>query len=215
MKKWIAILLLLFPTFVFSHKTKEIKDEQTLEVYNVLKSDQSIRHGDYQKFSFSGKLLAKGRYNNCQKEGVWDYYDYRSNLIQQYDYSINEFVFLKNTDKDKVFKVVEGDSVVDKKLDRPPLFLDGEVMMMENIFRNIRYPGEARDNGVSGKVIISFIVGKDGKTCNHKVAKGIGYGCDEEALRVVREIPDNWSPGLLNGEAVSVQFIMPVQFKIQ
>jgi protein TonB len=58
-------------------------------------------------------------------------------------------------------------------------------------------------------------VGKDGITYGHKVVKGIGHGCDEEALRVVQEIPDNWLPGILNGEAVSVQFIMPVQYKIQ
>ncbi|MBK8706742.1 MAG: energy transducer TonB [Saprospiraceae bacterium] len=215
MKRCMVFLLLFSPLFVFGKKTKEITDEQTREVYNVLKSDQSIRHGDYQKFSYSGKLLAKGRYSTGQKEGIWDYYDYYGNLIQQYDYSKNEFIFLKNVDKDKVFKVVDGDSVVDKKLDRPPLYLGGEVIMMENVFRNIRYPVEARNAGVSGKVILSFIVGKDGLTYGHKVVKGIGYGCDEEALRVVKEIPDNWAPGILNGQAVSIQFILPIQFKIQ
>ena len=78
---------------------------------------------------------------------------------------------------------------------------------------NIRYPGEASRNEISGTVYINFQVAPDGSIRDVKVTKGIGYGCDEEAVRVVSKMPP-WQPGKQGGRSVPVRCQLPVKFKL-
>jgi TonB family protein len=87
--------------------------------------------------------------------------------------------------------------------------------MYEAVLKNIVYPEQAKENGISGKVYITFTIDSNGKTSNHRVTKGIGSGCDEEALRVVKEIPDNWIPGLMGGQSVNIEYILPISFALR
>lgn len=80
--------------------------------------------------------------------------------------------------------------------------------------RNIRYPAAAKHSGISGKVLIRFVVNEDGKIYGAKVLRGIGGGCDEEALRVVNAMPA-WSPGMQNGNPVKVYFTLPISFMLE
>ncbi len=84
---------------------------------------------------------------------------------------------------------------------------------MNYLSANIKYPVEAKDQGIEGRVYINFIVEKDGSVDSAWVLRGIGGGCDEEALRVVREMPD-WTPGYQHGEAVRVSYNLPVKFSL-
>ena len=77
--------------------------------------------------------------------------------------------------------------------------------------KKIKYPSMARRAGVEGKVIVSFVVDKDGSLTDIQVLRGIGYGCDEEALRVLKMVP-NWSPGRQRGEPVKVRMAVPITF---
>ena len=86
--------------------------------------------------------------------------------------------------KDGVYTIVE----------QIPEFPGGTAKMMGFLAANISYPQTARDKGVEGRVYISFVVEKDGSVSDVKVLRGIGDGCDEEAVRVVRSMP-NWKPG--------------------
>ena len=79
--------------------------------------------------------------------------------------------------------------------------------------RNNRYPSEARRNGVEGIVYVQFIVGKDGDLSDFKVIKGIGYGCDEEAIRLLDRMP-KWIPGEHSSTKVAVYRTLPVTFKL-
>ncbi len=79
--------------------------------------------------------------------------------------------------------------------------------------RNLRYPDMAHSNNIEGRVIIKFVVNEDGSVSDLVVARGIGGGCDEEALRVVRGMP-KWKPGKMNGRAVKVYFNLPIVFKL-
>lgn len=79
--------------------------------------------------------------------------------------------------------------------------------------KNIQYPKQARRMGVEGKVIVQFVVGKDGALTDIKVLKGIGSGCDEEAIRVIKESP-KWSPGKQRGRAVKQKMTVPIAFKL-
>lgn len=92
-----------------------------------------------------------------------------------------------------------------------PVFKEGEAAMYQYLHDRIKYPGSAIEHNITGKVYVNFIVDKTGKITDVKLLRGIGYGCDEEALRVIRSMPD-WKPGRQNGQPVAVSFNMPVEF---
>ena len=77
--------------------------------------------------------------------------------------------------------------------------------------RNLRYPASAAEQGVEGKVFVYFVVEANGVLSNFKVLRGIGAGCDEEALRVVRLLPP-WQAGTLNGVEVRSSYVLPITF---
>ncbi|HEX5112017.1 MAG TPA: TonB family protein [Saprospiraceae bacterium] len=95
-----------------------------------------------------------------------------------------------------------------------PTFPEGQEAMYKFIYERIKYPAAARENGISGVVIIQFVVSKEGDIQNAKVLRGIGGGCNEEALRVINEMP-RWNPGQHDGRNVPVTFTMPIKFVLQ
>ncbi len=95
-----------------------------------------------------------------------------------------------------------------------PSFPGGQEKLMHYLATNIKYPQIARESNVQGRVYISFVVEPDGSVSNVKVLRGIGAGCDEEAMRVVKAMP-RWSPGKQRGKAVRVSYNLPVNFKLQ
>lgn len=94
-----------------------------------------------------------------------------------------------------------------------PIFPGGNSAMIRYIQRNYRYPTPARDNTIEGVVIVRFVVNPDGSLSNFKVVKGIGYGCDEEAMRLIKGMP-NWVPGEQNGTKVPVYRTIPITFRL-
>lgn len=95
-----------------------------------------------------------------------------------------------------------------------PSFPGGDVKMMEYLAKNIKYPQMARESGIQGRVFINFVVEPDGHVSNVKVIRGIGGGCDEEAVRVVKAMP-KWKAGKQRGKAVRVSYNLPVNFRLQ
>jgi TonB family protein len=81
-------------------------------------------------------------------------------------------------------------------------------------YSGLRYPAKAREDNIQGKVIIAFIIDENGKVSNFSVKKGIGGGCDEEALKAIKNIDGDWLPALLNGKAVAVECQVPVSFTL-
>ena len=99
-------------------------------------------------------------------------------------------------------------------VEQMPEFPNGEESMMQYIAEQVKYPAEAKKAGAYGRVFIGFIVEPDGSLSDFKVLRGIGYGCDEEALRVVKSMP-KWQPGMHRGKAVRVQYLVPVNFRLE
>ncbi|MBK7430902.1 MAG: TonB family protein [Bacteroidetes bacterium] len=99
-------------------------------------------------------------------------------------------------------------------VEEPPAFPGGEDKLMEYLGKNIKYPTIAKENNIQGRVYVTFVVDKDGKVKDAKVLRGIGGGCDEEALRVVKNMPE-WKPGRQNGRSVLVQYNLPVVFNLK
>ena len=90
-------------------------------------------------------------------------------------------------------------------------FPGGQSEMFKYIQDNRQYPDEAKENDVHGKVLVSFIVERDGTLSDVKVMRGIGSGCDEEAVRVITSMP-KWKPGEQGGKAVRTSLTLPVTF---
>ena len=95
-----------------------------------------------------------------------------------------------------------------------PSFPGGIDAFYRYLGETVEYPKPAIRRGVSGKVFVEFVVDKDGSLSQLRVAKGIGAGCDEEALRVIRNSP-RWNPGKQRGRAVRVRMVVPITFKLQ
>ena len=95
-----------------------------------------------------------------------------------------------------------------------PSFPGGEEELFKYLGKSIKYPQMAADAGISGVVYVTFVVDKDGKVKDAKVLRGIGGGCDEEAIRVVKAMPP-WKPGKQRGKAVKVQYNLPIRFTLK
>ncbi|WP_234733766.1 energy transducer TonB [Tellurirhabdus bombi] len=117
--------------------------------------------------------------------------------------------------------VVEKAIEVEKKEEEPLLFVEqqpefpgGPAAMYEWLSKNMKYPPAAARSNISGKVYLSFVVNADGSIVDEQVTKGIGFGCDEEALRVVKKMP-KWRPGKQSGRPVRVKFNLPIVFALE
>ena len=106
--------------------------------------------------------------------------------------------------EEKIFRIVE----------KKPKFPGGIEALYKYIGSNIKYPAMAKDSGIKGTVHITFVVEKDGSITDVKLLRRIGGGCDEEAIRVIGEMP-NWNPGKQRGKPVRVQFNLPISFKLR
>ena len=104
----------------------------------------------------------------------------------------------------KVFDVVE----------EMPSFPGGSAALMSYLSSNTKYPVVAQENGVQGRVIVSFVVERDGSISDVKVARSVDPSLDREAQRVVKSMP-RWSPGKQNGSTVRVKYTVPVVFRLQ
>ena len=102
---------------------------------------------------------------------------------------------------EEVFTVVE----------KQPEFTGGMRALSEYLSANLHYPERARASRVEGKVFVNFTVRKDGRITDVNVLKGIGFGCDEEAVRVISSMP-NWKPGTQSGRPVNVKYNLPLNF---
>jgi TonB family protein len=94
-----------------------------------------------------------------------------------------------------------------------PVFPGGNSAMIRHIQRNYQYPREARDRKIEGVVVIRFVVNADGSLTGFNVVRGIGYGCDEEAMRLIKSMP-NWIAGEQNGTKVPVYRTIPITFRL-
>lgn len=98
-------------------------------------------------------------------------------------------------------------------VDQSPSFQGGQTELNNYLMKNLRYPAEAQRAKIQGKVIVGFVVTDVGRIANVEIKQSVGGGCDEEATRVVKAMP-NWIPGQLKGKPVNVQTSLPVSFTL-
>lgn len=124
------------------------------------------------------------------------------------DTEMEEFIPMEIEEEEiveaEIFRVVEA----------MPQFPGGEVELTRFLNKNIDYPMMARESDIQGRVYVTFVVETNGVITDVKIIRGIGGGCDEEAVRVVKLMP-NWIPGKQRGKPVRVQFNLPVRFVLE
>ena len=112
-------------------------------------------------------------------------------------------VVVEETDEDDIFQVVED----------MPEFPGGMEALLAYLGKNIKYPSIAQDNNIQGRVIVEFVVNKDGSIVEPRVIKSLDASCDKEAIRVVSTMP-KWKPGKQRGKPVRVKYTVPVLFRL-
>ena len=118
---------------------------------------------------------------------------------QEYDYVVVE----PEPEPDEVFMVVEDQ----------PEFPGGTAALLEYLRKNIKYPAICRENNIQGRVIVTFVVNKDGSIVDIEVAKSVNPSLDKEAIRVISQMP-KWKPGSQRGKPVRVKYSVPVNFRL-
>lgn len=128
--------------------------------------------------------------------------------------------------EEKEVKMLEGVKITSKAerakktdevyvmVEKQPMFPGGEVNLQKFLSENVQYPSFAKENGIEGTVVVSFVVRKNGKLTDIKVVKSLGGGCDEQAIAAVKAMP-RWIPGEQSGRKVDVRFNLPIVFKIK
>ncbi len=106
-------------------------------------------------------------------------------------------------EEEEIFMVVEDQ----------PEFPGGTAALLEYLRKNIKYPAICRENNIQGRVLVTFIVNKDGAIVEPEVVKSVNPSLDKEALRVISQMP-NWKPGSQRGKPVRVKFTVPVNFRL-
>ena len=124
-------------------------------------------------------------------------------VLDDFDYDTPE-IEEEEIEEEEVFLSVEEN----------PEFPGGPAKLLEYVQKNLKYPMQARESDIQGKVFVGFVVEKDGSITNVQVLRGIGGGCDEEAIRVVQSLP-KFKPGKQRGNPVRVAYTLPIVFKLQ
>lgn len=200
------------------------------------KRDEKVGEWKYYHFK-TGELSSYGQYENNKKKGVWVSLDSLGNKNAQYTYlnNLKEGKYtLWNEDgsvrKEGEYvqdKLVSGEEASEKTPEKMPEFKGCEqetdqeartqcaqLEMLKFIYKNIKYPALARENGVEGTAIIRFVVDKDGTVKDAEAMRGICNEIRDECLRIVNTMPA-WHPGYQNGEPVRVFFNLPVKFRLE
>jgi len=107
----------------------------------------------------------------------------------------------EEVEEEQIFTIVEDQ----------PSFPGGDAALMRYLQENLKYPTMAREAGIQGTVFVTFVVERDGSITDVRILRGVGGGLDEEAIRVVQSMPA-WTPGRQRGQAVRVQFNLPIRF---
>ena len=138
--------------------------------------------------------------------------------VETQDIEINAEVEQNEVIDEYVPVEVEEEEVQEQEIfqivEEMPSFPGGEAELLKYVATHIKYPQIARETGIQGRVFVGFVVEPDGSVSNVKILRGIGGGCDEEAVRVIKSLP-KWKPGKQRGKAVRVSYQIPVLFKLQ
>lgn len=158
-----------------------------------------------------------GELDGNQKVGVWEYYSYAANgqqlVTQKYDHSAGKLLYCRPDGKEYLTEVApnQWENVL---LTQPPWCVGGYETLAAAMGK-LRYPASAESHNVQGRVVVSFVIDTLGAVSGHRVVQGIGYGCDQEALRVAQSMKALWVPGRFGSRALPTVYELPFTFRLK
>ncbi|MFN7117321.1 MAG: TonB family protein [Saprospiraceae bacterium] len=181
------------------------------------------REGSWKYLDTLGRLRSEYNYKNDLQHGVYHKYDSTGTLIETGEYREDQLIRQEKYRADDFAD--EGDIL--KKVEQLPTMQTcmtiqdslkrkqcSDRTMLEYVYRNVRYPAIAREMGIEGMVVTSFVVEKDGSMTDIVISRGLCQSIKDECMRIVKNMPA-WSPGTQNGRPVRVQFNLPIRFKLE
>lgn len=225
------------------HGPEKVFSDQGMLTYEGQYSDGK-ELGLFRRFDYStGKLVAEGNYRDGEKEGLWKFYDsdgvlqretkFKKGLMEgeTISYSEDGEITAKiDYRADTIYnsKIVSGKHEAFKVVQEMPLFGDGcpelktmkerkacaQNNMLQTMYKNLRYPPNAREYGLEGMAIVRFVVDETGGIKDILVIRGLSQEITDEVLRVVNLL-DTWVPGTEDGEPVSVMYTLPFKFRLE
>jgi len=174
----------------------------------------NLKDSVWTEYDYGGGILAQGKYSQGKRVGEWVYYDGKSNIVNKYDFTKDELTYHKPTalDGNHRYLVINGKDSVIAKLDRAPFYLGGEALMSRTTIYGHQPPLAALNKQLVATVVVKFVIDEQGHAGNYTIENPVGYGCDEEALRLAKILPEQWLAGQLNGKNVKAVMRVPLSF---
>jgi TonB family protein len=172
--------------------------------------------------SLNNIKVLRGIGSGCDEEAVrvikaspkWKPGTQNGNIVrQQYTVPISFGTPTPSVNGEASMNQPTGENGIYSRVEQPAEFPGGIENLYKYLAKNLQYPKAARENKVQGKVFITFIIEKDGSLTDFKVLRGIGSGCDEEAIRAMKGSP-KWKPAAQDGKQVRQQYTIPISFTL-
>lgn len=240
MKRTLTVLILIVSIHAFGQKTKEVskkyKNPYYTEKYSVLKSDKTVKHGNFKKLGYEDCLVVNGYYDNGKKDSVWTTYYWRSEqiekqgsytgderigewnfysksgtLIQTYDYSSSQLIYSIKPEKET--DILTQGTKSSKVLLTNPQYIGSTIELYD--FINAGQMKIARDNEIemkSGLVKISFYITEEGIAENYKIEESVSKDLDNKCLEIAKSIPNKWIPGEDEEGKVTAKYYVYMKF---
>lgn len=160
----------------------------------------------YEKYYRGNSKAVTGHFKNHVKDSIWYFYNVDGEVINIYDFSEDKFVSTKNCLLNNI--IFDNDSI-----EIGPCYLGGNLINYEWAM-NFRYTAKAVKKKISGQLKISFMLNANKEIADVKLENSLGYGLDEEALRVFNLLPNLWIPAISNGKFVDTRIVYIVNIKV-
>lgn len=240
MKILIFLAFMLCNNWLFSQDTifldkerKETLNSEDAKYYKLVSVDSNDLKTHVKVFYISGKISSEKIYSDYDAkiiDGISKEWNEDGILKKTIEYKLDkkdgEFTTFWENGTIKRIDVYKRDSLLNGKCfdekgieveyyeyQKMPSFIGGQEGLKKYLSDNIKYPINAQKNKIQGTVYVSFIINKIGEVSDIKISKGINIDLNNEALRVIRNMP-NWNPGLSDGKPVKVSFILPIKFSL-
>ena len=192
-----------------------VMNKQLKKDANYLVIAPDLLTGDYEEYFITGQVKARGKYDKGNKKAGFETYHYNgqlASLLSQDERKL--YITSYNHTGELIDKELFFDNVVYTKVEVNPKFLGGQDNFRDFLYENLTYPATASSKKVEGSVYVQFVVDYDGSLSDIEVIKGIGAGCDEEALRVIEMTDKMWTPGKQEDKIVKTKMVVPITFRL-
>lgn len=200
--------------FIFDVQNKKVLTLDDVFVPEKAEELKTLMGKSSPKMTMDGHSIIIGYKKDGKQEKVQFIYktqksDFADSFKQLVD-SVEKITQANALAEAEKLKMTEGSNAADS-VEQMPTFKGGVTALMQYLNSSIKYPVEAEENGIQGRVVTSFVIETDGSVTDVKVTKSIHPALDKEAIRVVKSMP-KWNPGMQNGKPVRTKFFMPVTF---